>query len=343
MKKLVLFAFCIVGVYTSCVKKLMVNPDNSISLTLDTLKLTAGTSQLLVSRNYNSEDLIWTSSDTSIVSVTQAGLVSAKKMGQSQISVTTKSHSVSATCLVVVVPSTAPGTITQIAGRGTDIGIGADSSVFVVGADSVSATGGYSISKLIGNTLVKLPDCAAIRVAVSPHGVPWVINKSKLIFKYNGLTWDQMPGTGTDIGIGADGSVFIIGTLDVSPTGGYNILKWNGSGWDTLPDCAGVRISVSPQGIPWVVNRSNIVYKNSGGLPWEPISGISGKEIGIGADGSVYVTGKDSTATSIHPLVYKYVNNSWVAVHGASGLSIAVSPNGNPWWTDEANSIYKLN
>ncbi len=41
-----------------------------------------------------------------------------------------------------------------------------------------------------------------------------------------------MPGTATDIGNGADGSVFAVGTQDVSPTGGYNIMKWNGTGWD---------------------------------------------------------------------------------------------------------------
>jgi ribosomal protein L27 len=189
-----------------------------------------------------------------------------------------------------------------------------------------------------------MPECAGIRIAVSPAGVPWVINKSNLIYRYNGNTWDLLPGTGTDIGIGADGSVFIIGTVDVSPTGGFNIMKWNGTGWDTLPNCSGTRIAVMPNGIPWVVNKSNIVYRNTGTELWAAVSGVKGNDIGIGAEGSVFVTGKDSTTASYHPHIYKYLSNgNWATINDASGVSIAVSPKGRPWWIDKSNNIFKLN
>ena len=343
MKKILLIAILVIGVLNSCIKSTTVNPNRSISLTIDTAKLTVGTSLQLTSKNYSSNNLLWSSADTSIVYVSASGLLTAKKIGQTLITVSNTSHSVTATCLVLVLQSSSSGTVIQIAGKGTDIGIGADSVVYVVGNVTVSSTGGYSISKLVGNSLVKLPDCAAIRVAVSPQGVPWVINKSNLIFRYNGTTWDQLPGTGTDIGIGADGSVFVIGTLDVSPTGGYNIMKWNGTGWDTLPNCAGIHIAVSPQGIPWVVNKSNIVYMNTGGELWVPIQGVSANDIGIGANGTVYVTGKDSTSANTNPPVYQYTPNGWVVVPGISGISIAVSPKGSPWWIDKLNNIYKLN
>lgn len=346
MRKYLVLLICLVilvVVSNSCVKKLTVNPDLSISLTLDTLKIVQGSSQQLLSKNYNSASLNWNSSDTSIAIVSATGYLTAKKAGQSLLTVTNKDHSATATCTVYVLPLVSAGYVSIINGKGTDIGIGADSSVFVVGATTVSTTGGYSISRLVGNALVKLPDCAAIRVAVSPHGVPWVINKSNLIFRYNGSTWDQLPGTGTDIGIGADGSVFIIGTQDVSPTGGFNIMKWNGSGWDTLPECAGIRISVTPQGIPWVVNKSNIVYKNTGGILWEPVPGVLGNDIGIGADGSVYVAGKDSSLASYNPPIYQYTSAGWVAIKGVAGVAVAVSPKGKPSWIDKSNLIYRLN
>lgn len=344
INKLVVALFLASCILASCVKKLEVNPDKSISLTLDTVRVTVGSSAQLASKNYAGTELLWNSADTSVVSVSPTGLAEAKKAGQSVINVKTKDNAVSATCLVIVIPKIVPINAVQVPGKGTDIGIGADGSVFVVGTEITSPiTGGYSISKLVGSSLVKLPDCAAIRIAVSPTGVPWVVNKSNLIYRYNGTTWDVLPGMATDIGIGADGSVFIIGTKDVSPTGGFNILKWNGSDWTVLPDCSGIRIAVNPAGIPWVVNKSNIVYRNTGGVLWEAVPGVAGGDIGIGADGSVYVTGKDSTSAAYQPPIYKFISGGWSLIPGISGTNIAVSPTGLPWWIDKANNIYKQN
>ncbi|MBS1531503.1 MAG: Ig-like domain-containing protein, partial [Bacteroidetes bacterium] len=222
------------------------------------MTVVAGFTKQLVCQNDSASDLNWSSTDSTIVNVSTKGLLTAYKAGVATISVKSKAHAVSATCKVTVVDQ-----------RLTDVGVGADGSVFVIGSDSVSATGGYGIYKLVSNKLVKLPECAGIRIAVDPHGMPWVVNKSHLIFHYNGtLVWDQIPGTANDIGIGADGSVYAIGTQDVSPTGGYNIMKWNGSGWDNMPDCAGIHIAVDPHGTPWVVNRSNIVFQYGGTYLW---------------------------------------------------------------------------
>jgi hypothetical protein len=345
MKKILLIVFSIIaiGAFNSCVKTLEVAPDSSISLTLDTVKLNIGISKQLVSKHYSATELVWASADTSVVNVSATGLLTTKKAGQSVITVSTKTNSVSATCLVIVLSSTNTGSIKQITGTGTDIGIGADSSVFVVGTDDVSGTGGFSISKLVGNTLVKLPECAAIRVAVSPAGVPWVVNKSHLFYRYNGNTWDVLPGTGTDIGIGADGSVFAISDVDHSQTGGFTIMKWNGTNWDTLPECSGIRIAVDQHGTPWVVNKSNIVYRKTATDLWEPIDGVLANDIGIGADGSVYVTGEvNTTQSNGEPPIFKYEASGWVKVPNASGTNIAVAPNGLPWWVDKSNNIFKL-
>ena len=43
------------------------------------------------------------------------------------------------------------------------------------------------------------------------------------------LGWKQLPGSGNDIGVGANGAVWAIGT---NPTaGGYGIFRWNGNDW----------------------------------------------------------------------------------------------------------------
>lgn len=335
MKNTIITLICLLGLATlctSCVKEVKNGPDNSIKLTFESVTIPAGTTKQIVCQNYSASDLIWSSTDTAVVKVDTAGLLTAFKPGVATINVKSKKQAVSATCTITVIDQAV-----------TDVSVGADGSVFVIGSDSVSETGGYGIYKLVNNRLIKLPACAGIRVAVDPHGMPWVVNKSHLIFRYNGTpVWDQMPGTATDIGIGADGSVYAIGTQDVSPSGGYNIMKWNGSGWVNMPDCAGIHIAVAPNGIPWVVNKSNIVFRYGGTYLWDQLNGIAGNDIGIGADGSVFVTGKDSTLVGYQPPIYNFANNQWNVVPGVSGgVSISVDPAGKIYYIDKSGVLHK--
>ncbi|MDB5135184.1 MAG: Bacterial Ig-like domain group 2 protein [Mucilaginibacter sp.] len=328
---LILFIFfSVTFLITSCVKEVKTEPDHSVIISFDTLRLSAGTSKQLVSKNYSANDLTWTSSDSTVAIVSNAGLITTLKQGSAIINVKSNTYAVSATCNV---------TVTDV--RATDVGVGADGSVFVVGADSVSVTGGYGIYKLTNSQFHKLPDCAAIRVAVSPQGVPWVVNKSHLIFRYNGSTWDQLPGTATDIGIGADGSVFAIGTQFATATGGYIIMKWNGSAWDTMPDCAGIHIAVAPNGIPWVVNQSKLVFRYGGTYLWDTMYGVEGNDVGVGADGSVFVTGTDTTIVGYKPPIYKFINGGWSQIVGISGTSISVDPLGKIWYTDKSYVLHR--
>lgn len=315
----------------SCIKQVQTLPNHSIKLTFESATIPAGFTKQLVCQGDTLSDLLWSSTDSTVVAVSTKGLLTAYKAGQATITVKSKSYNASATCAVTVTDQPV-----------TDVSVGADGSVFVIGADSASATGGFGIYKYYNSQLHKLPECAGVRIAVDPHGMPWVVNKSHLIFRYHGtLVWEQLPGTANDIGIGADGSVYIIGTQDVSPTGGYNILKWNGSGWDMMPDCAGIRIAVDPNGTPWVVNKSSIVFKYGGTYLWEPQYGIKGNDIGIGAQGSVYVTGQDSTAASYQPPIYKFnASSEWSPLPGLSGVSISVDPQGKIWYIDKVGVLH---
>jgi hypothetical protein len=88
------------------------------------------------------------------------------------------------------------------------------------------------------------------------------------IYKRVGDHWEQLFGAAKDIGIGADGSVWIIGTNPVS--GGYGIYRWDGENWKGI-DGGAEQISVDRDGIPWVVNSSNHIYrkKRSFSDPWQ--------------------------------------------------------------------------
>ena len=72
--------------------------------------------------------------------------------------------------------------------------------------------------------------------------------------------WKRLPGSATDIGIGADGSAFVLGD-DSSVPEGYYIYKWYGSGWARLGEAAGIRTAVDPSGNPWIVDNVGRIYK----------------------------------------------------------------------------------
>jgi hypothetical protein len=170
----------------------------------------------------------------------------------------------------------------------------------------------------------------ADRIAVDPDGTAWVVNNPGQIYKYNSLSgsWDIKPGLATDIGVGADGSVWVIGRNPVP--GGYDIYKWNGSNWTMVPGGA-VRIAVDPTGKAWVVNNSGNVFAYNGSS-WDLKPG-SVKDIGIGANGSIWCIGADGN-------VYRWDGNNW-SMGSGGGQNIAVTPDGNPWLVNALGHVYR--
>jgi hypothetical protein len=103
-----------------------------------------------------------------------------------------------------------------------------------------------------------------IRIAVGPNGTPWVVNSVGDIYQRQGNTWGlPLPGQGRDIGVGADGSVWLIGTNPVGASPDFGVYKWNASTWDGLADGAGVGIAVGPAGQAWLVNSVGQIFRRA--------------------------------------------------------------------------------
>lgn len=104
----------------------------------------------------------------------------------------------------------------------------------------------------------------------------------------------------------------------------------------------GIRISVAPDGTPWVVNKQNRVYRcedKSAGMqaPWSRIEG-SAVDIGIGANGAVWIVATGGN-------VYAWVNSEWerhTVPDMVTVANIAVDPNGLPWITTANKEIYRM-
>jgi len=146
----------------------------------------------------------------------------------------------------------------QLPGKASDIGVGADETVWITGAKSIG--GGYEILKWDGGDW-KVVEGGAVRIAVDPAGMPWVINKEGIVHQRKGSIWKELPGKATDIGVGAEGTVWIEGA---NSTGGNNeLLKWDGSDWIAFQGGAAheaAAVAVGPDGMPWIVGSKGHVY-----------------------------------------------------------------------------------
>jgi Tectonin domain len=145
--------------------------------------------------------------------------------------------------------------------------------------------------------------------------------------------WQQIGGQARDIGIGANGTVWVIGWTAVP--GGYNIGRWNGSYWENIPGGA-VRIDVDPNGNAWIVNDRGEIFRWNG-RSWDGIGG-QGRDVGIGADGVVWLIGWNSIPGG-YP-VFRWNGSSWENIDG--GLNnISGGQSGVAWGTNTEGLIWK--
>jgi Tectonin domain len=154
--------------------------------------------------------------------------------------------------------SSKPGSdFQQVAGAGTDVGVGADGSVFVIGTAPCDGNG-CGIYRFDGTTFQKI-EGSAVRIAVDPTGHPWVVNRSGGIWRLVNGHFQQVAGAATDVGVGADGSVFVIGTAPCDGNG-CGIYRFDGTTFQKIEGSA-LGIAVGPAGNPWVVNRHQGIFR----------------------------------------------------------------------------------
>jgi hypothetical protein len=220
----------------------------------------------------------------------------------------------------------------KLPGQGTDIGAGADGSLWVVGTQG-DANGNsiYQFNK-DDHIWIKLESGSAVNISVGPKGIPWIVNKKGEIFRQKGKGWEQLPGNARDVGIGGDGTAWITGTEDKA--GGGIVSKWKEADfkWVKLTG-EGVMIEVGPKGLPWLINKKNEIYRKKG-TTWQKMPG-SATDIGVGADGSVWAIGGGGK-------IYKWneADFKWEEKAG-NGARITVGSDGTVYIVNAKNEIYQ--
>ncbi len=215
-----------------------------------------------------------------------------------------------------------------IPGAAIDVGVGANGAVWVIGYEGAKPD--QRIFRWNGSSFTPAGG-SGVRIAVDPAGNPWVVNSVGDIYRSenNASSFIKMPGKAIDIGIGANGIVWIVG-INVVP-GGYGIYRWTGTEFVGVPG-GGVRISVDPQGYAWIVDSALNIYRFDGSA-FVRMPGQA-KDIGIGGDGSVFIAGGNDA-------VYKWNGvSAWVQLDGSGLIAVAADGAGNPWGVNAGRNIY---
>ena len=145
------------------------------------------------------------------------------------------------------------------------------------------------------------------------------------------IGWHQMPGAANDIGVGADGTAWVIG--NDHPQGipnDYHIYRLVNGNWQAVPGWA-VRVAVGPRGDAWVINSTHNIFHWNGSA-WDNNPG-TGLDIGVGANGDVWLIGTDHAIWKWDPVA------SWQKKAGAADR-IAVGPTGTPWVVNSSHQIF---
>lgn len=150
------------------------------------------------------------------------------------------------------------------------------------------------------------------------------------------VTAAQLPGAAVDIGVGANGAVWVIGTL-ANGAGGNEIFRWDKGSFTKVPGAA-TRISVDGQGNAWITNAAKEIYRWNG-AGWTKLPG-SATEIAVGGNGNVFVIGSNAVAGGGQP--YRWDGSNWVGMPGGL-VRLAVDASGNPWGINSNNQVLQWN
>jgi hypothetical protein len=221
----------------------------------------------------------------------------------------------------------------KLPGAANDIGAGADGSVWIISKTPINSE--FRIARFNGTSWDFTAELSGgVRIAVQPDGRPWVVQSNGLIWRRQvaapgvAAGWDNIPGSAKDIGIGADGSVWVIG----SGTGDQQVFRFNGSGWDGSNGFA-TRVTVGTTGIPWVMTNDGSVWRrntpSAAGGGWNLLPGRIG-DIGVSQTGS---SGQAGYAWSVATASNGQVSLALFDEQPGSGSGGSVVPACNNWIT----------
>jgi hypothetical protein len=160
-------------------------------------------------------------------------------------------------------PNLRPAGFVPVAGAAArDVAVDVGVMPWVIG--TVAAPGGFEVlqlrRQLIPTTEVPRFDWTKrpgglVRIAGNvPH--LWGINASNQVLRFGSKGWEVMTGSATEIAVGANGTVYVIGTDRIA-------YRWDGAAWVKHPSASLSSISVDGTGVPYAVTATGEIYRGA--------------------------------------------------------------------------------
>jgi hypothetical protein len=250
---------------------------------------------------------------------------------------------------------------------GVDIGMDSQGYINAVGLDGFLYE--YNMLKNSWDKVKGYPEIQnLVRVDVGQNETPYVVNSSgEAFFLSCDNLWERLPGCARDIGTGRGGEVFKIGCE--RRESGYKIYKLNCKyqnqeckkcfryrknnntkykytisgkkcSWFGV-DGGGVRISVHPNGNPFVIDdNQNIIFFD--GIDWRNIPNIKALDLSLSNEGLLFYVGSD---WSVNRIITKKYRNDYTKVNNEKlldlpAIAIAAGPYSQPTIISDRYKIY---
>jgi len=210
-----------------------------------------------------------------------------------------------------------PAGWTRMAGTAVDISINTDGQAYVVAPSGTP----WRWDKV--EQRWRRMSGSFQRITAAEGNRPWAINVAGVVFRYNGLWWEDKDTDVVDVAADTKGNVYIVNANG-------QIKKWYAlrSEWRPIQsptDGIATRIVVDGAGQPWVVLRDGSI-RSFDGKDWMALPGRA-RDIALGGLDMVAVADADGQVRT-----WDSTQKRWTVVDGvgeASGLGI--TPDGKLW------------
>jgi hypothetical protein len=211
----------------------------------------------------------------------------------------------------------------QVPGEASAIAVGANGDVWAIG--TIRESGGYGVYHWDGLQFEKAKGIAGVRVAVDRRGFPWVVDSFNNVRRWNGRYWQNLPGWGKDVAVGANGTVWSVGL-----EGG--LYEFRGARFEKRFPGRFERIGVAPDGEPWPIDEKQELVR-PGANGFESVrSGTA--DIVIAPEGTPWVLDGGGLLYSLDP------TGLWTRREGRF-KEVAIGPYGQAWAVSADNRVFR--
>jgi MoaA/NifB/PqqE/SkfB family radical SAM enzyme len=174
----------------------------------------------------------------------------------------------------------------RLPGFATDLAIGPKGQVWAIGSPIDALSKSQFLMRFDGGHWEQV-DKLASAVAVDSSGQPWIIDeRHRVLCRRSDGTWVDRGGLFSDLAIGPADEVWALGWVSDAAGGDAPIMRLTDSGWVAI-DGAAARITVDPDGMPWVINKEHACFRRNRDGCWVDLP-YPALDVDVGSQGKIW-------------------------------------------------------